>query len=91
MKVLMKKNQASKHPGLIPPTTIAEIGRAIFGPHWQAPLARAMKVQEQVVRRWTNDGCPVMLHTKLHDLLNERVADIHRVLGELETFSVEAE
>ena len=90
----MKKSAASREEDVrpaareqrIPPATVGGIGRALFGPHWQAPLARAMKVAEQAMRRWTNDGVPASHAEDLREILAARAKEIQGVLKELEEF-----
>ncbi len=77
----MKKNTK---PGIIPSATVAAIGRAAFGDHWQASLAVVLKVDERAVRRWTNDGCPIALSEKLRPLLQSRAEDIQKMIEVLE-------
>jgi hypothetical protein len=85
----MKKREPAPN-GSIPPNALAEIGRAVFGQHWQGPLARALKVHDRTVRRWTNDGCPSDLTGQLRAILEERQKEIHRALGALAEFGEEA-
>lgn len=37
---------------------LAEIGRALYGEHWQAPLARDLGVNRESIRRWLNGSSP---------------------------------
>ena len=85
----MKQKPGTAAPDIIPSATVADIGRAIFGPHWQVPLAKALKVQDQMVRRWTNDGCPAPLMKNLRTILEARATEIQRVLKVLEEFEIE--
>ncbi len=81
LKPRSKRDRDTSIDGAIPPETIADIGRAIYGPIWQGALAKALKVQEQTVRRWTNDGAPAEIAVPMRLLLAEREADVQRVLG----------
>lgn len=74
----------------IPPHILADIGRAVFGQHWQAPLAKTLKVHDRTLRRWANDGGPLELTETLRAVLEERQKEIHRVLGALTELGEEA-
>lgn len=71
--------------GNIPPQIVADFGRSVFGPHWQVPLAKALRIPEQTLRRWTNDGGPQETLPKMMRILAEHETDIARLrvlLGE---------
>lgn len=87
----MRKPADKQSTELIPPDVLAEIGRATFGSHWQEPLAKALKVQSQAVRRWTNDGCPALSLGALRVILESRAAEISRILKVLDEFAAAAE
>lgn len=74
----------------IPPHILTDIGRAVFGQHWQGPLARILKVHDRTLRRWANDGCPLEMTEQLRAILEERQKEIHRSLGALADLSKEA-
>lgn len=74
---------------IIPPVAVAETGRALFGPVWQISLAKAMKVQDQVMRRWTNDGCPKDMGPRMRQLLSARAEEISRAMASLEEYPEE--
>ena len=35
---------------------LAKIGRALFGPRWQTPVAACLGVSDRTVRRWAAGG-----------------------------------
>lgn len=72
--------------GLISPQVLADIGRAAFGVQWQPQLARALKVPEQHIRRWTNDGAPVDTLAKLRLILTDRTDEITRMAKQLDVY-----
>lgn len=74
--------------GLISPQVLADIGRAAFGVQWQPQLARALKVPEQHIRRWTNDGAPVDNLSKLRLILDARTEEITRMARLLDVYDV---
>lgn len=74
--------------GLISPQVLADIGRAAFGVQWQPQLARALKVPEQHIRRWTNDGAPVDNLAKLRLILSDRTDEITRMARLLDVYDV---
>lgn len=91
MSRMVKRNgAAAAAPLFIPPATVAAIGRAIFGAHWQSPFAKALKVQDQTMRRWTNDGCPLSLVGAMRTLLQDRAGEIGVALTSLAEFRDEA-
>ena len=55
---------------------------------WQPQLARALKVPDQSVRRWTNDGAPVDTLAKLRTLLTDRAEEITRMADQLDAYDV---
>ncbi|HYD18645.1 MAG TPA: hypothetical protein VEF76_09215 [Patescibacteria group bacterium] len=84
----MRTTAKTENPNLIPAQVVADIGRAAFGQQWQPQLARAMKVPEQSVRRWTNDGCPVDMLAKFRKLLDERQVEISRMGSALDGYEI---
>jgi hypothetical protein len=74
----------------IPSQILADIGRAVFGQHWQVPLAKALKVHDRTLRRWANDGGPLELTDPLRVILEERQKEIHHALGALAELREEA-
>ncbi len=74
--------------GLISPQVLADIGRAAFCVQWQPQLARALKVPEQHIRRWTNDGAPVDNLAKLRLILDARTEEITRMARLLDVYDV---
>ncbi len=84
----MTKAADKNVPGIISAQIIADIGRAAFGVQWQPQLARALKVPDQSVRRWTNDGAPVEVLAKLRVLLKDRAEEITRMAQQLDAYDV---
>ncbi len=82
------KKAVDQLPGIIPAQVIADIGRAAFGAQWQPQLARALKVPDQSIRRWTNDGAPVETLAKLRMLLTARAEEITRMAAQLDVYDV---
>ena len=41
------------------PAELARLGRALYGPGWQSPMARAVGVNPRTVRRWASGDCPI--------------------------------
>ena len=39
-----------------PSERLEEVGRALFGIHWQSDLARALGVSDRTVRNWATGG-----------------------------------
>jgi hypothetical protein len=74
----------------IPPNILSDIGRAVFGQHWQVPLAKALKVHDRTLRRWANDGGPLELTDPLRVILEDRQKEIHHALGALAEMGEEA-
>ena len=74
----------------IPAHILADIGRAVFGQHWQIPLAKSLKVHDRTLRRWANDGGPLELADPLRIILEERQKEIHLALGALAAMNEEA-
>lgn len=74
----------------IPAQILADIGRAVFGQHWQVPLAKALKVHDRTLRRWANDGGPLELTDPLRLILEERQKEIRLALGALAEMGGEA-
>ena len=73
-------------PGLVSAADIANIGRAAFGQQWQPQMARALKVADQAVRRWTNDGCPTDMLPRLRQMLADRAGEITTIEHALEKY-----
>jgi hypothetical protein len=89
MKIAIRNKSGSgesKDLTLITPKILSAAGRTLFGSLWQSPLAKALKVHDQVMRRWTNDGCPAMHAPTLDRLLRERAEEISQVLASLAAF-----
>lgn len=73
-------------PGLVSAADIASIGRAAFGQQWQPQMAHAMKIADQVIRRWTNDGCPSDMLPRLRQMLADRAVAISNAEQTLEKY-----
>lgn len=84
MKLSSERSSTKVQKGIIPSALVASTGRAIFGAHWQAQLAKTLRVHDQTMRRWTNDGCPTAMVEHLRVVLKERAEEIARALRDLE-------
>lgn len=73
-------------PGFISPQDVADTGRAAYGQQWQPQMARALRLSDQAIRRWTNDGCPSDMLPALRGLLHTRAMEISKVEQELEKY-----
>jgi hypothetical protein len=38
---------------------LSRVGLALWGAHWQSPLARVLSVNDRTVRRWVSGESPV--------------------------------
>lgn len=58
------------------PERLAEIGRALYGPQWQTPLAAALGVADRTVRRWMAGSAPVPdgIESDLRGIIADRLA-----------------
>lgn len=59
-------------PAILTPDELAEIGRAIFGDRWQAPLGRALDLNDRSIRRLADGTSPV------HEALARRLLAVAR-------------
>lgn len=57
------------------PAILRQAGEALYGPHWQTALARALQVNDRTMRRWIAGDSP------LPDGLNEELAALCRHHG----------
>jgi hypothetical protein len=92
MKIAIRSkrgNSGAKNLTIIPPQILAAAGRALYGSHWQSPLAKALKVHDQLMRRWTNDGCPASHASSLGRLLHDRAQEVSDVLMRVSAFDVD--
>lgn len=80
----MRKSAADENLKCIPPDTVAQVGRALFGQQWHLPLAKTLKVPDRTLRRWINDGCPSRLAPALRRILDARKAEIETALTSLD-------
>ena len=60
-------------------------GALLYGPAWQAELARALGIKERTVQRWAAGSreLPEEVWSELTELLFEHRDDLATVLGEL--------
>jgi hypothetical protein len=65
-------------------TTLPAIGIALYGEHWQAPMARFLRVSDRTVRRWVLGEHPVPAGAmdELTDQLRQQHARIAALLDE---------
>jgi hypothetical protein len=82
----MAKSPEKQRTGFISPQDVADTGRAAFGQQWQPQMARALRLSDQAIRRWTNDGCPVDMLSALRGLLHGRAMEISKAEQELEKY-----
>ena len=70
---------------------LRQVGPALFGEHWQTPLARALDVSDRSVRRWAAGTADVpegawdemieLLHERTDAVMATRHALIRRIAG----------
>lgn len=60
-------------------------GEALYGPRWQADLARDLSVSDRTVRRWVAESheVPDGVYVDLRRLCSERAAGLKDLIGEL--------
>lgn len=65
------------------PAEFERIGRALYGEHWQSPIARDLGVTYRSLRRWMTGErrLPSRLADDLRVLLNARAGQITKLLG----------
>lgn len=57
--------------------TLSQIGQAMFGPNWQAPLSEAIKVSDRSIRKWlAGDPIPEGVWTDVHAVCLKRAEDL---------------
>lgn len=67
------------------PELLRQIGEALYGPNWQAPLARDLGVRDQTVRRWrAGSAMPEGLQADLRALLTHTIEQQKGALAALE-------
>jgi hypothetical protein len=56
------------------PTDLGVLGRYLYGPRWQAPLARELKVSRTIMVEWANGSRPITEHRsqQITDLVRDR-------------------
>jgi hypothetical protein len=71
---------------IMTPKQFAAAGRALFGPLYKTPLARALGNEPRTVRRWADGSFPIAdgVRDDLIRLLTARGIEIEEVLGNLE-------
>lgn len=64
---------------------ICAVGRALYGPSWQRPLAEALGVADRTVRRWAaGDAVPSPgVWADLRTLVGARIAEINDVINKI--------
>lgn len=64
---------------------LVECGEAMYGPRWQAELARDLSVSDRTMRRWVADtsAVPAGLYTDLLRLTQERATELDVLAGRL--------
>jgi DNA-binding transcriptional regulator YiaG len=62
---------------------IIRTGEALYGPHWQRELARALGVNERTMRRWVagETNPPESIQKELTALIGERIDKLRRLIG----------
>jgi len=61
---------------------LIKTGEALYGPHWQRELARALHVNERTMRRWVSGETnpPNSINSDLLLLLHERKRQLETIL-----------
>ena len=68
------------------PSLLEKIGVALYGPRWQADLARDLGVAPRSVQRWlTGDRGIPDLRQELIDLINQRSTELDHLITELKS------
>jgi hypothetical protein len=67
------------------PDELRRIGQLLFGPDWQAPLARALNINTRTVQRWaTGEAAPKGdLRADLAPVADARVQELQKLADEL--------
>lgn len=61
------------------------VGRSLYGPHWQADLAREMGISSQIVRRWmSTKNVPATTMARLEKLCSTRAQALEALRQKLE-------
>ena len=60
------------------PDTLAAVGQALFGSHWQEPMADALLVSSRTVRYWIagREQIPIGIWGELRDLIADYQTDL---------------
>jgi hypothetical protein len=69
---------------------IRAVGPALWGDHWQSPLSYALPVAARSVRRWAAGSAEPHPDNwaRLAELMRERLAELQRLLPEVERRAV---
>lgn len=62
--------------------TLRAFGAALYGPHWQREIARALDVNERSVRRWAAGDFqpPATILPELLDLARARIVELETLI-----------
>ena len=73
------------------PARLAHAGRLLLGDEWQRPLARALEIDDRLVRRWVAGERPIpdWVWPALGMLARERLAGARHDLAALERLAAE--
>lgn len=64
---------------------LREVGEALYGPRWQADIARDIQVADRTVRRWAAGAnkVPMSVLTELRAVCRERILILQDVIDRL--------
>jgi len=66
------------------PALFQQVGEALYGPRWQAAMARDLGVQLRSVQRWLSGDREIPdIRAELADLLGQRRDDLVALIAEL--------
>ncbi len=65
------------------PEELSDAGRALYGDHWQSPLARDLHVTDRTVRRWVagESTIPAEAERGIRSALEQRLETIGGMVG----------
>lgn len=68
------------------PETLRHIGAALYGPSWQAELAKALGVNDRTMRRWLTGETPIPkgIGADLLPICGQRLDELEAVFDQLE-------
>lgn len=73
------------------PDTLADIGRALYGERWQSPLAEALGINRETLRRWLTGSSHLPsdhgVWNDLRDVVREAAAAHHAIASQLTEIS----